>query len=1254
LDTGAQGGNYIHPQTAQLLSSFAHSSIQLITLDIPKLVQGFDGQLAPPITQKIVLSLQVGRHYEEQAEFYLLNLGSRRAIIGIEWMTQHGAILNTVTQEVLFLGDYCKHIGAPPIVPFEEIDMTTQKEPLKADGTNPSKEVNQPTPLLAKQSVNQIALIGAAAMKHLLKKPSSEVLVVSMRDIMDQEYKRTHELDPKDAVPIEFHKHLQAFSKSDADELPPLRGDAIDHKIQLTDIPNWAPRLYRMSKEEHQEVQEWVRENLSKGFIEASSAPWASPIIFVKKPGGGVRLCVDYRKLNAITKRDRYVLPLIDDIMTLLSGCQIMTRLDIRHAFNRLRIRQGDEELTTFATPMGNYQSKVLPFGLTGGPATFQRYINSTLVEYLNQFVTAYMDDVIIFSKSKEEHIEHVNQVLQKLQEAGLQVDVRKSEFMVTETKFLGLIISTKGLKMDNEKIQVIQEWNTPTSLLEVQSFVGFCNFYRRFIKDFSKILRPLIELTKKSQPFNWSPQCQEAFEYFKEQVTKAPILLHFDYTKQCYLEVDSSDYVQGGVLSQKDNNGLLHPVAFFSRKLLPAECNYEIYDKELLAIVNALEHWRPELEGTELPIQILTDHKALEYFMTTKKLNRRQARWALDLANYNFQITYQSGKKNSKADALTRLPGSRPQEDSDERQQYQFQTILNTNRLAPELRDALQAIKRGEPASLAPIGPELNIDMVDRESPLEYNELIETRVRKAQIDDQTYLRVKKSLEDKVLKDPEFTLADCKIIDQSLFVQDRLWVPESIRTELIQESHNTPVTGHPGIAKTLFHLKKSYYWINMHQAVAQYIRNCYVCKRTKPSREQYHGSLRPLPIAEQPWKHISIDFITKLPDTRSGFDTIVVIVCRLSKRRLFFPTTESGLTAEATAKLVYLQMRRLGVGLISSQLSDRGTQFDNEFWTHLARLWKVKRLMSTAFHPETDGQTEIANQELERYLRAYTSYQQDDWDEWLIEAEAAINSHPSETTKLSPFFVTNGYEPSNQIDLQIHESLPQSDSKKDRARAELFAQDCLDRYQFCQEQISLSQSRMEQFANKSRQPAPNYQPGNYIWLNLKNIKTQRPSKKLDDKSALCKVIERVGNNAYRLELPAGMTRIHDVFHTSLLRPDTDDPLPRQSNEPQPAIQVEDDEGIHEEWEVEDILDSKMMPYGRLVYRVKWKGFDQPDLRWYNASGFKNASEIIDHFHQKYPEKPRSLRIKQQVLDKRVEERAQGQNKRILRARKARK
>ena len=219
--------------------------------------------------------------------------------------------------------------------------------------------------------------------------------------------------------------------------------------------------------------------------------------------------------------------------------------------------------------------------------------------------------------------------MLQKLQEAGLQADVRKSEFDVTKTKFLGLIVSKDGISMDPEKIKVIQEWETPRNLTEVQSFVGFCNFYRRFIKDFSKILRPMIELSKKElkSQFQWSTKCQDAFNTLKGLVTTAPVLAHFDHSKTSYVEVDSSDYVHGGVLSQKDDQGILHPVAYFSRKLSPAECNYEIYDKELLAIVSAFEYWRPELEGTELPIQVLTDHKALEYFMTTKKLTRRQSR---------------------------------------------------------------------------------------------------------------------------------------------------------------------------------------------------------------------------------------------------------------------------------------------------------------------------------------------------------------------------------------------------------------------------------------------------------------------------------------------------------------------------------------------------------------------------------------------------------------------------------------------------
>jgi hypothetical protein len=379
---------------------------------------------------------------------------------------------------------------------------------------------------------------------------------------------------------------------------------------------------------------------------------------------------------------------------------------------------------------------------------------------------------------------------------------------------------------------------------------------------------------------------------------------------------------------------GVLHPVAFFSKKLLPAECNYEIYDKELLAIVNCLEHWRPELEGTDLPIQILTDHKALEYFMTSKKLTRRQARWALTLANYNFQIAYRPGKANGKADALTRKPGDRPAGDTDERQKHQFQTILTAKRIHPRLRTELEDTAREPEVNIA----EAELALIDYAlldealvSPIEAedNELpqpLENRVWDAQSIDDTTKRVIQKLANGDQRDHEITLAHAIVKDGKLYIDNRLWVPESARTEVIEAVHSTPETGHPGLAKTLFHLQKSYYWPYMHRAVSQYLRNCHTCRQTKAPRDKQHGLLNPLSIADRPWKHISMDFVTHLPKTLRGYNAIAAIVCRLTKRRILelMIAADKGTDAITTAKLVYLSMRRQGVGLIDSFVSDRG------------------------------------------------------------------------------------------------------------------------------------------------------------------------------------------------------------------------------------------------------------------------------------------------------------------------------------------
>jgi Chromo (CHRromatin Organisation MOdifier) domain len=393
-----------------------------------------------------------------------------------------------------------------------------------------------------------------------------------------------------------------------------------------------------------------------------------------------------------------------------------------------------------------------------------------------------------------------------------------------------------------------------------------------------------------------------------------------------------------------------------------------------------------------------------------------------------------------------------------------------------------------------------------------------------------------------------------------------------------------------------------------------------------------------------------MDFVTHLPETLRGNNAIAAIVCRLSKRRILEPmiASEKGTDAIATAKLVYLNMRRQGVGMIDSFVSDRGPQWDCEFWTHLCRLWKINRKMSTAFHPETDGQTEIVNQETERFIRAFTNYQQDDWDEWLPEGEAAMNSNPSATTGISPFMGTNGYEPQMTFDLQPDPvPLPPKDTKeaKERQRAERFAKEIEKRSEFLRQQITLAQSRMEEAANKSRQPSPNYQPGDYVWLSLKNIKTLRPMKKLDHKNVRCRIAHRIGRDSYKLELPEGMSQLHNVFHTSLLRPDPNDPLPGQHKEPPAPIRVPNEpgekEGFHDEWNVEEILDSRWR-YGHLEYKVKWEGFPIEPRKWYRASLFDHLQQITNQFHGAYPDKPKprpqGLRITQQELDERVQNR----------------
>ena len=303
-----------------------------------------------------------------------------------------------------------------------------------------------------------------------------------------------------------------------------------------------------MSPEELDAIKRYLDSHLAKGFIQASSASYSSPVLFVKKPGGGIQFCVDYRRLNAITKKDRYPIPLIEETLAQLEGAKYFTKIDIRQAFYQIRMFEDSEELITFLIRFGAFKYLIMPFGLCNSPASWQHLINDTLFDFLHCFVQAYLDDIFIYSKTLKEHHSHVCQVLQRLREAGLQADIDKCEFHVQEIKFLDLIVSTEGIQMDPHKVSIILDWARPTYLRHVRSFLGFCNFYRRFIRDFSKLAKPLTGFTKKDIPFDWTSACQSAFDSLKKMVTEAPILAHYKQGLKTIVETDSSDYVSSRV----------------------------------------------------------------------------------------------------------------------------------------------------------------------------------------------------------------------------------------------------------------------------------------------------------------------------------------------------------------------------------------------------------------------------------------------------------------------------------------------------------------------------------------------------------------------------------------------------------------------------------------------------------------------------------------------------------------------------------
>ncbi|KAL0146495.1 hypothetical protein M9458_058126 [Cirrhinus mrigala] len=532
-----------------------------------------------------VIQLQLGLLHKEKIQLLVLEGATVDIILGRPWLAKHDPIISWGSGEVLQWGKDCT-INCFPDLP----------QPVKK--TIPVYVTSVESPV-SNQSVN---------------------------------------------IPSIYSNFKDVFCPKRASQLPPHR--PWDCAIDL--VPNASlpkGKIYPLSLPESKAMEEYIRKALSQGYILPSISPAASSFFFVSKKDGGRRPCIDYRVLNNQTIKFRYPLPLVPAALEQLRSAQILTKLDLRSAYNLIRIREGDEWKTAFVTPTGHYEYQVMPYGLVNAPSVFQNFIHEVLREFLHHFVIVYIDDILIYSQSEAEHHHHVAEVLQRLREHQ-------------PVQFLVYVIDHHGVRMDEGKVEAVVSWPKPNSVKELQRFLGFANFYRRFIQGFSHITNPLTNLLKgHPKTLNWTTEASTALETLKKAFTQAPLLTHPDPDLPFVVEVDASTTGVGAVLSQHHGTPpRLHPCAYFSRKLSPAEKNYDIGNRELLAIKLALEEWRHWLEGANHPFQVITDHKNLQYLRDAKRLCPRQARWALFFSRFNFSITYHPGSRNVQADPLSRL----------------------------------------------------------------------------------------------------------------------------------------------------------------------------------------------------------------------------------------------------------------------------------------------------------------------------------------------------------------------------------------------------------------------------------------------------------------------------------------------------------------------------------------------------------------------------------------------------------------------